>query len=99
MTMIPDVAEVQSFVGTYTIDGAEGRGRLALVRRGAFLHAEANLDSGQIRYGLAMPFADRLVMAIGPKDKVEIGAYAVAGDKMEGLWIPPGSTDDDFAKC
>jgi hypothetical protein len=69
-------------------------------RRGAFLHAEAQLNIPPgVRYGLAMPFAGRLVMAFGEKDKVEIGAYRIEGGKVVGMWVPPGAADSDLAKC
>lgn len=98
--MQPDRASLESFVGSYSVETGGRRGTLRLVRRGAFLHAEATLDDGgDVRDGLAMPFAGRLVMAVGPKDKVEIGAYRVVGDRLEGLWVPPGADQEDFAKC
>ena len=44
-------------------------------------------------------WAGRLVMALGAKDKVEIGAYRIDGKIVVGLWVPPGATDADFARC
>ena len=70
-----------------------------MVRQGAFLHAEAGIESVGVRFGIAMPFAGRLVMAFGAKDKVEIGAYRVNGREVSGIWVPPGASDDDFARC
>jgi hypothetical protein len=52
-----------------------------------------------MRYGLAMPFSGRLVMAFGVKDKVEIGAYQITGKNVVGTWVPPGAADVDFSNC
>lgn len=104
--MIEDAIQPsESFVGEYQIvsgrtpDGRNYTGTMTLERRGKFLHAAAALDVLGPRHGLALPFAGRLVMAFGPKDKVEIGAYTLVGDELTGLWVPPGASDEDFTKC
>lgn len=95
----------EPFVGDYEIvsgrtpDGKPYAGTMQFTRCGKFLHATADLGSLGERYGLALPFAGRLVMVFGPKDKVEIGAYTLVGDQLAGLWVPPGAVDDDFSKC
>ncbi len=102
---MPDpIALAESFVGNYTVaghrrDGSTYNGTLQIVRKGRFLHAEAQLGALGTRYGLAMPFAGRLVMAYGPKDKVEIGAYTHEANQLRGLWIPPGAATDDLTGC
>ena len=102
--MTPDIAQLDRFVGSYSVsgttpDGKAYRGTMAVQRHGAFLHTEAKLDALGARFGLAMPWAGRLVMAFGAKDKVEIGAYRIEGENVVGLWVPPGARDDDFGKC
>jgi hypothetical protein len=102
---MPDpIALADSFVGTYTVDGrprdgSTYNGTLRFERKGRFLHAEAQLGALGTRYGLAMPFAGRLVMAYGPKDKVEIGAYTHEVNQLRGLWVPPGAATDDLNGC
>lgn len=103
--MTPDNAALDRFVGQYAVeahtpDDQIYRGQMNLIRKGVFLHAAAKLDEPVgIRFGLAMSFAGRLVMAIGARDKVEIGAYRIEGKNVVGMWVPPGAKDDDFAKC
>lgn len=102
--MIDPVEMAESFVGTYRVEGCDSRGAsyrggLRLDRKGRFLHAEAVLDPLRTRHGLAMPFAGRLVMAVGPKDKVEIGAYTHEANQLRGLWVPPGAASDDTTGC
>jgi hypothetical protein len=38
-------------------------------------------------------------MALGAKDKVEIGAYHLDGKSVHGMWVPPGAADEDFSRC
>jgi hypothetical protein len=102
--MTPDIAAIERLVGDYSVEGRDPRGReyhgtMRLVRRGAFLHAEAELEMLGERFSLAIPFAGRLVMAFGAKDKVEIGAYHLDGMNVHGMWVPPGAADEDFARC
>ena len=102
--MTPDIAAVERLAGNYSVEGRDPRandyrGTMKMVRRGAFLHAEAQLASMGQRFGLAMPFAGRLVMAFGAKDKVEIGAYHLDGQNVHGMWVPPGAADENFEKC
>jgi hypothetical protein len=102
--MADPITLANNFVGTYAVDGrthdgAMYKGTLRFERKGRFLHAEANLSSLGTRYGLAMPYAGRLVMAYGPKDKVEIGAYTADGTQLRGVWIPPGAATDDLTGC
>jgi hypothetical protein len=80
-----------------TPDGRSYRGTMDLSPRGMFLDAVARLDPLGERHGLAMPFGRYLVLAFGPKDKVEIGAYRRAGEMMQGVWVPPGAVD--LAAC
>jgi hypothetical protein len=94
----------QSFAGDYVVngrtpDGTTYNGTLRFDRKGRFLHAEANLSPLGMRHGLAMPFAGRLVMAFGPKDKVEIGAYECEAHQLRGLWVPPAAASDDLSGC
>jgi hypothetical protein len=101
----PDSAQLDRFVGPYAVEGHTPddqiyRGQMNLIRKGAYLHAAAKLDEPVgIRFGLAMPFAGRLVMAFGARDKVEIGAYRIEEKNVTGMWVPPGAKDDEFAKC
>jgi hypothetical protein len=102
--MTPDIAAIERLVGNYSVEGRdptgrEYRGTMRIIRKGAFLHADADLDPLGKRFGLAMPFAGRLVMAFGAKDKVEIGAYHLDGQSVHGIWFPPGATDDNFDRC
>lgn len=83
-----DLAATARFAGSYKMSGGSV---LRLAPQGAFLRVEGALD------GLAMSFAGRLVIAFGPKDKMEIGAYRVGKNQMEGLWVPPAA--DDLIKC
>lgn len=100
--------ELERLTGQYALLSPLDQGELHLVRRGAFLHVEG------VRTGIAMPWAGRLVMAFGPLNKVEIGAYqiapagvtaGVAGGVAEGvggvtgLWVPPGADQSDFSAC
>ena len=100
----PDNATLDQFTGAHTVagrtpEGRDYRGTMSLERKGAFLHARAELESLGERFGLAMPFAGRLVMAFGAKDKVEIGVYRIDGMEVTGMWVPPGAADEDFARC
>ena len=105
--MATEIEAAEAFAGRYDIsdgrtpDGAAYGGTMRMDRRGRFLHAEATLDDGRVRHVLAMPFAGRLVMAFGPQDKVEIGAYELTdeGRTLRGLWVPPGATRDDDTGC
>jgi hypothetical protein len=102
--MTPDLALLDRFAGTYAVRGGgvgvtDYNGTMQLLRHGAFLHAELKLENGEVRHGLAMPWAGRLVLAYGPKDKVEIGAYRIEGDQLTGLWVPPGAAGADYAEC
>src|SRR5438132_1118950 len=96
--MEPDITGIEKLAGTYSVTGQTPQGRsyngqMNLEQRGAFLHAHAELELLGDRFGLAMPFAGRLVMAFGAKDKVEIGAYRIDGMKVTGMWVPPGAGD------
>jgi hypothetical protein len=102
--MTPDIAAIERLVGNYSVEGKDPRGTeyggtMRMDRRGAFLHTQAELGALAKRFGLAMPFAGRLVMAFGAKDKVEIGAYHLDGKTVHGMWVPPGAADEDFSKC
>src|SRR5678815_1422204 len=102
--MTPDFGLLDRFAGSYLVRGGgvgvtDYSGKMELLRQRAFLHAQFKLDNGEIRHGLAMPWAGRLVLAYGPKDKVEIGAYRIQEDQMTGLWVPPGAAGSDYAEC
>src|SRR5437868_637621 len=91
--------ELAQFEGRWRIDADAYTGTMQIDRHGVFLHTTAELTPGETRHGLAIPFAGRLVMAFGPKDKVEIGAYEIAGDTLRGLWVPPGAGHENFDEC
>src|SRR6476661_7799244 len=100
--MADPITQANNFVGKYAVDGrthngSAYKGTLRFERKGRFLHAEADLGALGARHGLAMPFAGRLVMAYGPKDQVEIGAYTTEGAQLRGLWVPPGASMDDLS--
>ena len=102
--MTTDLAELDALTGDYTVSGRtaagqEYRGTLRMTRHGALLHAEEGLESLGVRFGLAMPFGGRVVMAFGAKDQVEIGAYRINGREVMGMWVPPGASDADLARC
>ena len=102
--MRPVAPPVHEFAGTYTVKGTtpageEYSGTMQIERKGTFLHAAADLGALGTRYGLAIPFSGRLVMAFGEKDKVEIGAYLLEGKTVHGLWVPPGAADADYGNC
>jgi hypothetical protein len=93
-----------AYAGTYSVEGVDAHGQpyagtMRLELKGIFLHADADLGPRGNRYGLAMPFKDRLVMAFGARDLVEIGAYDLRGDQVHGMWVPPGAADEDLSKC
>jgi hypothetical protein len=102
--MTPDPGLLERFAGSYAVRGGgvgvnDYNGQMELIRHGAFLHAELKLDNGEVRHGLAMPWAGRLVLAYGPKDKVEIGVYRIEQDQLTGLWVPPGAAAADYGEC
>jgi hypothetical protein len=93
---IPDLAALDGLVGRYEVkgvEGVEGVGRVEMERRGAFLHLSG------ARVGLGIVFGKRLVVCFGPADKTEIGAYSVVGNKVLGLWVPPGADQADYSAC
>jgi hypothetical protein len=89
-----DLSSTRRLIGTYTLGAKD---TLRLSAQGPFLRAEASCGTNDVRHGMAASFAGRLVIAFGPKDKVEIGAYRVSGNSMEGVWVPPAA--DDLTKC
>lgn len=66
--------------------------------RGVFAHSRALIDHKET-FGLAALFRGRLLIASGPRDKVEIGAYHLSGNRLEGIWVPPDARGDDLAIC
>jgi len=74
-------------------------GTTTFERHGLFLHAMTRRRDGDDLSGLAAVFGSRLVMAFGPLNKVEIGAYRAEGDRLEGIWIPPGAKGSDLGIC
>jgi hypothetical protein len=92
------IADTHRFAGTFDVETDGSRGAITLEPKAIFLHAHGAIGSDE-RFGLGMSFAGRLVVAYGPRDKVEIGAYRVDGDRLDGLWVPPGASSDDCAGC
>jgi hypothetical protein len=77
---------------------APAPGRATFVRNGLFW--DVTIESkGQTTYGLAMIVGKRFAIAIGPKDKMEIGAYQISGDRATSLWVPPAAKGDDLKIC
>jgi len=81
--------ELERWCGAYEAGGA----RFLLVPRGCFLYATGD------RVGLALPGGGRLVVVRGPENETEIGAYAVSGGEVVGLWVPPGADQGDYSAC
>lgn len=94
-----------SFAGKYLITdatdpaGSHYTGEMTMEPHGLFGHVSARLSGAGDRFGLAVLFDNRLLIAWGPKDKVEIGAYRISGEKMTGIWVPPGAKGDDLSAC
>ena len=93
-----------TFAGIYRIDGisADGSnyfGLAAITSHGLFGHVAAIIEPKTERHGLAVATDQRLLIAWGPKDKVEIGAYTIQGDSMHGIWIPPAANGADLSAC
>lgn len=65
---------------------------------GLFAHSHARYENSDV-FGLAALFRGRLLIATGPKDKVEIGAYHLSGNRLEGIWVPPGAKGEDLSAC
>lgn len=94
----PIVGEFQ-IVDAVSAAGERSTGKVRFEPHGTFAHSYAEMDSGETRYGLAALFRGRLVIAMGPKNKVEIGAYHLSGKRLEGVWVPPGAKGCDLAMC
>lgn len=77
---------------------AGGPGTISFEPHGVFAVSHATVDRRDV-YGLAAIFRGRLLIATGPKDKVEIGAYHLSGNRLEGIWVPPGARGCDLAIC
>lgn len=94
-----------TFAGKYSIAdaldavGAKYTGEMVIDAHGLFAHVTSVLSTGETRHGLAALFDNRLLIAWGPKDKVEIGAYRISGEKMTGIWVPPGAKGEDLSAC
>lgn len=103
--MISPFAPASTFAGSYRIvdaigtDGVAYRGTAVIQPMGMFGHVIAHIDGQPDRHGLAALFEGRLLIAWGPKDKVEIGAYRVVHEELLGVWVPPGATGDDLSAC
>src|SRR5262245_42150273 len=80
-------------------DGKPYSGRAIFAKHGLFAHVASHLDPVGTRHGLAVVINERLLIAWGTKDKVEIGAYTIGADRMQGLWIPPAATGNDTSAC
>jgi hypothetical protein len=74
-------------------------GFASITPQGLFGHIAAKIDPSTERHGLAVATEKRLLIAWGPKDKVEIGACEIKGDSMQGIWIPPTARGDDLSIC
>lgn len=81
------------------VAGGPSLGTVVFVQNGLFLHADIRRADGSEWAGLAAVFGGRLVIAFGPRDKVEIGAYRLDGDRLEGLWVPPAAKGTDLGIC
>jgi hypothetical protein len=99
------LTNAETFSGKYLMEGISDdamkyAGIAMLTPHGLFAHVEAIIGKPDgKRYGLAVADDKRLLIAWGPKDKVEIGAYRIDGDLMQGLWIPPAATGIDTSAC
>ncbi len=82
-----------------SVDGRRVSGTVSFEAHGSFAHAHAVIDHAPEAFGLAAVFRGRLLIASGPKDKVEIGAYHLSGNRLEGIWVPPGAKGCDIAVC
>ena len=95
----------KAYSGRYEIsdaqlaDGTKYHGKLLISPQGYFAHAAVETSIAGERHGLAVVFHNRLLIAWGPKDKVEIGAYRITGERMSGIWVPPGATGESLAIC
>jgi hypothetical protein len=91
--------------GLYAISGRTGSGRgyqgsLKLTRHGLFYHADVDRGGEHPPCGgLAMVVGSQLVLAFGPHDKMEIGAYTVRGDRATSMWVPPAAKGDSLDIC
>lgn len=94
----PILGEFQ-IVDAVAPDGRRSHGTIRFEPHGHVAHSHAIIDRTQDRFGLAVLFHGRLLIATGPKDKVEIGAYRLTGDTLTGIWVPPGAKGCDLAMC
>lgn len=81
------------------VDGHRAPTAIRFEPQGLFAHSVARVDDASEVYGLAALFRGRLLLATGPRDKVEIGAYCRSGEKLVGIWVPPGAKGCDLAFC
>src|SRR5438045_6926890 len=93
-----------TFAGTYRVFGISAgkknyAGFATITSHGLFGHVADVIDQTHPRDGLAVVRDERLLIAWGPKDKVEIGAYRITGDSMHGIWIPPTAAGVDLTIC
>ena len=79
-------------------DGSNYVGAATIIAQGLFGDVAAVIGKSE-RHGLGVVHDTRLLIAWGPKDKVEIGAYRIDRDSMQGLWIPPAATGIDTIAC
>lgn len=95
---------IEPLIGAYHVldarsaGGEQSIGSIRFEPYGWFAHSVATVDE-QVVHGIAALFRGRLLMATGPKDKVEIGAYHLAGDLLHGIWVPPGAKGYDLTIC
>jgi hypothetical protein len=94
----PILGDLQ-IIDAVSASGHRSRGTIHFESHGTFAHSHAVMERGEERYGLAAIFRGRLVIAMGPKNKVEIGAYHLSGNRLEGIWVPPGAKGCDLAMC
>jgi hypothetical protein len=93
-----------TFAGAYRLDGIDAKrknyvGSAVIAPQGLFGHVAAAIENALPRHGLAVVQDKRLLIAWGPKDKVEIGAYWLGADSMHGIWIPPTAGGLDMSIC
>ncbi len=75
------------------------KGVATFTRNGLFYDAVIQYDNAQPIDALAFPVGGRIAIAFGPKDKMEIGAYTIAGNRATSLWIPPAAKGESLSIC
>ncbi len=94
----PILGEFQIVDAVYAT-GYRPHGSVQFEAHGNFAHSHAVLDKTRDVFGLAALYRGRLLIATGPQGKVEIGAYHLSGNRLSGIWVPPGAKGCDIAMC